>query len=55
MNEGGVNHPIRHGCSTTQAFQVFKVTSMHLGASGDQRLGARIRASEAEYLMAGVN
>ena len=34
--------PSRHGRSLAQAFQVFEIASMHLGASGDQRLGPRI-------------
>ncbi len=42
VDETGVNHAIRHGCSAAQAFQVFKITSMHLGASGGKRLGGRI-------------
>jgi hypothetical protein len=40
--EGGVNHAIRHGRSATQAFEVFKIASMHLSASGSKRFGARI-------------
>ncbi len=50
-----VNHAIRHGCSTAQAFQVFKIASMHLGTGSDERLGARIRASKTEHLMARVD
>jgi hypothetical protein len=46
-----VDHPIRHGGSTAQAFQIFKITSMYLGTRGDKRLGARIGASKAEHLM----
>jgi hypothetical protein len=42
MNEGRVNHAIRHGCSAAQAFQVFKIASMYLGAGGSKRLGASI-------------
>ena len=33
MDKGGVNHAIEHGCSTAQAFQVFKIASMHLGSA----------------------
>jgi hypothetical protein len=50
--EGGVNHSIRHSCSTAQTFKVFKIASMHLSASGGKRLGGHIRASQAEHLMA---
>jgi hypothetical protein len=32
MDKGGVNHAIEHGCSIAQAFQVFKIASMHLGS-----------------------
>jgi hypothetical protein len=52
VDKGGVNHAIRHGCSSAQAFQIFKITPMRLGASGGKRLGGRIGASEAENLMA---
>ena len=55
VDEGGVDHAIRHGRAAAQAFQVFEVASMHLGTGGDERLGARIRASEAEHLMARVD
>jgi hypothetical protein len=53
--KGGVDHAIGGGCSTAQTVQVFKVASMHLGTSGDKRLGPRIRASKTEHLMARVN
>ncbi len=52
MDEGGVNHAVRLGCPAAQTLQVFKITSMHLGTPSDKRLGARIRASETEHLMA---
>lgn len=55
MIEGEVNHAIRHGSSTAQAFEVFKIAAMHLRASLDQRLGARIRARKTDHLMAGVD
>jgi hypothetical protein len=42
VDKGGVNHGIRRGCSTAEAFRVFKITPMNLGTSGGQRLGARI-------------
>jgi hypothetical protein len=50
-----VNHAIRHGCSTAQAFQIFKITSMHLRTGVDERPGARICASKTEHLMARVD
>jgi hypothetical protein len=52
MIERGVNHTIRHSRSTAQAFEVVKITSMHLSACGGKRVGGRIRTSKAEYLMA---
>jgi hypothetical protein len=55
VDESGVNHAIRHSCSTAQAFQVFQIPWMHLGASIDEKLGARIGASETEHLMASAN
>ena len=53
--EGEVNHAIRHGCTTAQAFEVFKIAAMHLRASLDQRLGARIRARKSDHLVAGAD
>src|SRR5580692_3800277 len=52
MDESGVNHSIRRGGSTPQAGQILKIATMDLGTSGGKRLGSRIRASEAENLMA---
>ena len=43
-----VDHAIRAGCSAAQAFQVFEIASMHLGAGGDERLGARIGARQSQ-------
>ena len=37
-----VNHAIRLRRAAAQAFQVFQIASMHLGAGGRKRLGARI-------------
>ena len=55
MDKARVNHAIGHRCSAAQAFEVFKIASMHLRASRNKRLGARIRASHAEHLMPGVD
>ena len=55
MDEGGVDHAVRGGGSAAQAFQVFEIAAMHLGTGGDKRLGAGIRASETEHLMARVD
>jgi hypothetical protein len=53
--KSGVNHTIRFGGSTSQALQVFKAASMHLGASSHERLGACIGARQADHLMARIN
>jgi hypothetical protein len=52
--KGRVNHAIRHGGSTAEAFED-KITSMHVSASGGKRLGGRIRASETEYLISSTD
>ena len=46
-----MDHAIRLGRSAAQAFEIFKVASLHLGAGGGERLGARVRAGEADHLM----
>jgi hypothetical protein len=46
VDEGGENYAIRRGCSTAQAFQVFEITSMHMGASSDTRLGGRPKSHQ---------
>ena len=38
--KGTVNHAIRFGCAAAQSFEVFEISPMNLGASGDERLGA---------------
>jgi hypothetical protein len=55
MDEPAVDHAIRGGGSTQQAVQVFEIAAMRLGAGVDKSLGARLRASETERLMARVN
>jgi hypothetical protein len=47
-----VDDAVGCGRSFTQAFQVFKTPAMYLSAGGGEGLGARIRASETEHLMA---
>jgi hypothetical protein len=53
--KAGMDDGIRRGSAAAQAFQIFKVPSMHLGSGGDQRLSASLATSEAEYLMASFN
>ncbi len=55
MNEGCVDHAVRHGRALAEAFEVVKIAAMHLGARGRERLGAGIRAREAQHLMARVD
>src|ERR1700733_223545 len=47
MDKTGVDHAIRFRRSTTQAFQVFQVTSMNFRAGRSKPLGGRIGASQA--------
>src|ERR1700751_560919 len=55
VDKRGVNHAIRGGCSTAQAFQVFKIPSLHLRAGGGKRFGAGIGPRQSEHLMARVD
>src|SRR5579872_267118 len=50
--ESAVNHPIRFGRPGAQAFQVFKIPSMHLGAGGNERPSTSVRPRQSKYLMA---
>ena len=52
MDEGGVNHAVRRSRGAAQAFEVLEIAAMHLGAGRGERLGARVRAGEADHLMA---
>ena len=52
MNEGRVDDAIRASRSTSQALGILERPSMHFGAGSGKRLGGRIRASQAEHLMA---
>jgi hypothetical protein len=52
VDKGGVNHAIRQGCSTAQAFQIFQIASMNLGAAGGQGRSGRIGAGKPQHLMA---
>jgi hypothetical protein len=52
VDKGGVNHTIRHSGSTPQAFEVFKITSMRLSTSGENRLCSLIGSSTSEHLVA---
>jgi hypothetical protein len=55
MIEGRMDHAVSPGRATPQAFQIPDVSAMRLGTSGDERLGAGIRADKAEHLMARSN
>ncbi|HWK06597.1 MAG TPA: hypothetical protein VNS58_23340 [Puia sp.] len=39
MDKSRVDHGISPGCSIAQAFQIFQISSMHLGAGGSQGQG----------------
>jgi hypothetical protein len=52
MDERGVNHAIRVGCSTLQTVQVFERTSMRIGPRRDKGRGTLIRPSKAKHPMA---
>jgi hypothetical protein len=51
VDEGGVDHAVRGGCCTAQAFEVFERAAMYRSSGGGQRLGADIRTSKAKHLM----
>jgi hypothetical protein len=55
VNEGRVDHTLRHGRAPAEAFEVSKIATMHLGARGQERLGSDLRAREAQHLVARVN
>ena len=55
VNEGRVDHAVRQLRALAQAFEVVNIAAMHLGSRGRKRLGAGLRAGEAQHLMARVN
>ena len=55
VDKGAMNDAIRVGRSTTQAFEVFQETSMHLGTRLGKSLRARIGASQTDHLMVRVD
>src|ERR1700677_4857010 len=55
VDEGGVDHAVRHRGSDAQTLQVFKMPSMHLSARGGKRFCTRIRASKSKHPMARAN
>jgi hypothetical protein len=44
-----------HRCSIAQAFEVFKITPVHLGTGRYKSLGACVRAGKTEHLMPRVD
>jgi len=52
VDEGRVDHAVRHSHVLAEAFEVVKIAAMHLGSRGHKRLGASLRAREAQNLMA---
>jgi len=55
MNEAGMNHGVRLGCSTAQALQVFQIAPMHLGTGSCKTFGPRLRAGQTKHLVACTN
>jgi hypothetical protein len=55
VDEGCVDNAIRSGCSAAQTLKVIQRAEMHLSARGGQRLGAFLRTSKTENLMARVD
>ena len=47
-----VNHAVGRGCSAAQAFQIFKIASLHLRARGDKRFRALIPSARGRALAA---
>ena len=52
MYEAGMNHALRVSRSTAQTSQVLQVAPMHFGTGGGKGFGCRIRAGQAEHLVA---
>ncbi|BCP53978.1 hypothetical protein K32_25950 [Kaistia sp. 32K] len=52
MVEGGVDHAIAGRRAASQAFQILDIATMGLGAHGREPSGTRVRAREAEDLVA---
>jgi hypothetical protein len=55
VDEGSVNHAVRMGRTSSQAFEIFQIASMDLRACSFQRLGAHIGASKTKHLMTGAD
>jgi hypothetical protein len=55
VNDGCMDHAVRHGCALARAFEIIKIAAMRLGARGQKRPGAGIRARKAQHLMTRVN
>jgi hypothetical protein len=55
MVESQMDHGIRLGRSAAQAFQVFEIAAVHLGAGASQRIGASLGASQPQNLMTCAN
>jgi hypothetical protein len=53
--ESGVDNAVRLCGSAAQAFKVFEIAAVRLGAGSGKRFGARLAARKAEHLVAGVD
>ena len=52
MEKGCVDHAVRGGCPSAQAFQVLNMTPVRLGAGVNERPGGCVRTSKPDHLMA---
>jgi hypothetical protein len=55
VDETCVNDNIRCGGPAAQALNIFEGTAMYFSACRGKRGGSRIRASEAQHLMPGID
>jgi hypothetical protein len=55
VDKSGVNHTVGSRCAAAKAFEIFERTAMYVSSHCNKGLGCRIRASEAEHLMTGVD
>src|ERR1700729_4018772 len=55
MDKSGVDHAVGSRGATAKAFEIFERTAMHIGSSGDKRLGAFIGARKSEHLMTSID
>src|SRR5580693_4692441 len=52
VDKGRVDHAVRRDRSAAQALEIFQRTAMYVGSRGGKGPGSRLRASQADHLMA---